>query len=111
MTPASLMLNNPYDIAESLASMTLRVADAIRDQNASDTGTAEIIENVATSVQQLLTAGRKLLEEGNTDEVLFCLGCAEGAVTLIQGLIKNPADHRLLMMAEPFITGKTEVIQ
>lgn len=99
---------DPYTIGEALASQVIRLALCIQDHQPTNPATADTVRNIAVSAQNALAAGGKCLQEGEVEAALWALGVADGAMSLIVGLMDTPDDPFMQEMARPFVPIESE---
>ena len=102
---------DPYTIGECIAAQTIKLAYCIRDHQPTDPATAGIVRNIAVAAQNALVAGGKCLQEGEVEAALWALGAADGAMSLIVGLMATPDDAFMQEMARPFAPAESELPQ
>jgi len=105
------MKTDPYQIGEALAAQVIRLADHEKDRLPNDPASAALIRNIVISAQRALASGKECLAEMDIKSALYAMGIADGAMTLITGLLENSDDPFFLEMATPFAVGLDSEVQ
>lgn len=108
MTPN---LMNTHAVDTALQAMSARFAVCVGAAHPSDPTIATTVQNIAKTTQAALAAGRRSLMNGETETALYCLACANGAVSLINALLANPTDQIIEVLAAPFKPNAAQVTQ